>query len=564
MIGHAATEPDLEILEPPPFDSSIVVELLRAFAKAVRAHQLYLPNNPMHTRAIDAAKSAFLGVWQEDDSLTLQVTESELRWHGRAMMEEPDRTSDSIPWLLYKDGVRELVFRAGFENDELLILLTLMQRARLASEEDDDLLTLLWEHDFSFLQYKYVELGSLFGASVESIRGEVPERIVSPGEVEAEVQMLASSSVARMDEYDSTLYFLDDHEIQYLRDEIRSDFSSDMKAQVVASVLDTFEQEVDPTVREEIAGILDNLFLLFLSLTQFRTAAYLIREARITAERATDVHLGQRQRLLQLSDRLSDKEVLEQLLEALEETPLRPPQTDLHELLGQLKPNALESVLKWIGKSRNTELRALLESAASKLASGHTAELVRLISSDDEIVAFEAVRRAGAMKTGAAVSALTGTIQHGSPEMRLASVAALSEIASPGALQVLERALEDEDRDIRIATVRVLGLKQHRGALRPIEAHLRSKGLREGTLAEKMAFFETYGILCGDEGVPMLAEILNTRRRLLGGREDGELRACAAMALGKIGTDKAMGALQKALADRDVIVRNAVSRAVRG
>ena len=73
MIGHAATEPDLEILEPPPFDSSIVVELLRAFAKAVRAHQLYLPNNPMHTRAIDAAKSAFLGVWQEDDSLTLRA-----------------------------------------------------------------------------------------------------------------------------------------------------------------------------------------------------------------------------------------------------------------------------------------------------------------------------------------------------------------------------------------------------------------------------------------------------------------------------------------------------------
>jgi HEAT repeat protein len=167
------------------------------------------------------------------------------------------------------------------------------------------------------------------------------------------------------------------------------------------------------------------------------------------------------------------------------------------------------------------------------------------------------------MKSSAAVSALSGTIEHGSPEMRLASVAALSEIASPGALQVLERALEDEDRDIRIATVRVLGLRSHRGALRAIEAHLRTKALREGTLAEKMAFFETYGTLCGDDGVPMLAEILNTRR-LLGGREDGELRACAAMALGKIGTETAMGALQKALSDRDVIVRNAVSRAVRG
>jgi HEAT repeat protein len=111
--------------------------------------------------------------------------------------------------------------------------------------------------------------------------------------------------------------------------------------------------------------------------------------------------------------------------------------------------------------------------------------------------------------------------------------------------------------------VKVLGSRNHKPALRGIEARLRTREFREGTLAEKMAFFETYGALCGDKGVPMLADILNTRR-ILGGREDGELRGCAAMALGKIGSEKAMMALQRALADRDVIVRNAVSRAVRG
>lgn len=562
MISQTVIEEDLDLPEP-PFDASLVSEVLRSFGKAARAHQLYLPNNPMHARAMDAAKSGFASMWKETESLTLQVTESDLRWMTRPLMEEPDRTSDSIPWLFYKDGIRELVFRSGFENEELLLLLTLMQRARLASAEDDDLLTLLWEHDFNYLQYKYVELGALSSASVESLRGEIPERIVAPGEVENEAQLLASSSVAKMDEYDSTLYFLDDHEIQYLRDEVRRDFANDMRSQVVASLLDTFEQQADPTVREEIAGILDNLFLLFLSLTQFRTAAFLIREAAITADRTADILLGQKQRLTQLSHRLSEKGVLGQLLEALEETPLRPPQNDLHELLSQLKPVALETVLAWLSRSRNAELRALLESGASKLASTHTSELVRLIASEDELVAFEAIRRAGAMKASAAVSSLAGVIEHGSPEMRLAGVAALSEIGSPGALQVLERSLQDEDRDIRIATVKVLGSRGHSGALRGIEAHLRTRALREGTLAEKMAFFESYGMLCGDKGVPMLAEILNTRR-ILGGRDDGELRACAAMALGKIGTDTAMRALQKSLADRDVVVRNAVSRAVRG
>ena len=77
-----------------------------------------------------------------------------------------------------------------------------------------------------------------------------------------------------------------------------------------------------------------------------------------------------------------------------------------------------------------------------------------------------------------------------------------------------------------------------------------------------MAFFETYGSLCGDAGVGFLSEILKPRG-LFQRREPSELRACAAMALGKIGTPRAMEALQKAGSDGDLIVRNAVSRAIR-
>ena len=74
-----------------------------------------------------------------------------------------------------------------------------------------------------------------------------------------------------------------------------------------------------------------------------------------------------------------------------------------------------------------------------------------------------------------------------------------------------------------------------------------------------MAFFESYGTLCGDTGVEFLDGLLNSRR-FLGKREPSELRACAAVALGKIGTDRAMEALRRSGNDSDVIVRNAVSR----
>ena len=46
---------------------------------------------------------------------------------------------------------------------------------RLASADDDDLLTFLWEHDFSRLQYRYIDLAESSG-SMEVIRGEQQER----------------------------------------------------------------------------------------------------------------------------------------------------------------------------------------------------------------------------------------------------------------------------------------------------------------------------------------------------------------------------------------------------
>ena len=552
-------------LDEPPIEIAAVTDVLRQVGKAARAQQLYASNNEMHARAMKTVGDSFKALWTRLPSLNLQISDSTFSWEGHTVMEEPGRTSDSLPWLFYKDGVRELTMQPGFEDEELNVLLGIVQLTRLAFAEDDDMLTRLWEREFEFLQYKYVELAVEVGAPLSATHGTVPgATIASPRAFESEQsEVVSSSSFARMDEYDSTLYFLEESEIDYLQREISDDFSSDLRSRVVASLLDTYECEFDPTVREEIATILEQFFLVLLSLGHFGPAAYIIREAKVTARRAQNVLDGQKQRLLALADGLSDVAAIEQLLQTLETTALRSPQNDLHELLMQLHPRALASILAWLGRSRNAELRALLESAASRMASSHTTELVQLMASEDRVVAFEAVRRAGSMKGAAAVPALARVITQGTPEMRVAAVTALSEIGTPGAMEAVVRALDDEDTDIRIAAVRTLATRGHSMAVARIEACIRAPAVRDGSLAEKMAFFETYGSLAGEAGVGFLSAILKPRG-LFQRREASELRACAAIALGKIGTPRALEALQTAGSDGDLIVRNAVSRAIRG
>src|SRR6266513_3081163 len=561
MTTSVPTKIGVDELDEPSFPIVYVTDLLKAFVKAVRATQMYLPNNPMHTRALDAVKDAFGVVWQHTDQLVLQVVETHLDWEGRIVLDEGERTSDNIAWLLYKDGIRELTMLQGFEQEELAALFDLLQRVRKATDADDDLLTLMWEREFVTLQYRYVDLAQDFGPGVESMeRAEQKEKILSPAQAEAGLES-TQSSIAKLDDFDSTLYFLDDREVEYLQQEIKREFSTDLRPAVIASLLDTFENQKDPTVREEICGLLDYFLLVLLASAQYRNAAYLLREAGVTANRAAEILEPQKQRLTQLNELMSDPKPLGQLLQALEDSPLRSPQHELDELFGILQPRALETILSWIGRSNNPQLKMLLEGAATRLAANSSAELIRLIGSDDEAVVLEAIRRAAALKSPAAVPALGKMLTVGEADMRLAAVTALNDIGSAGAMQMLERALTDEDREVRVVAARAIGARRAKAALPRIEAAIKGRDLRESNLTEKMAFFETYGLLSGETGVALLDGIVNAKG-IMGKKDDPEFRACAAMALGKINSQKATDSLNRATGEKDVIVRNAVSKAI--
>lgn len=543
--------------------------MLKLFVKAVRAHLLYLPNNPTYQRSIEVLRAAFLPIWDQVDYLALKVSEDAFTYNGEVVMVEEQKSSDNLPWNFYKDGVRELRFHRDFELEELNKLLDILQRVRKASPEEDDLLTMLWEGEFIYLRYQYVDL-ALEPASplepgdpLEVVRRKDDEEEVSPNAVRQASSTPTSTEVVNMADFDSSLYFLDDREIDYLQSAVKAEYLREHRTNVVTILLDIFELQTARNTREEILSLLESFVLHLLSGGRFGIVAYLLRELATTGTRARDLDATIRERLNELPARLSEGETLSQMLQALDESSDLPPQEDLTELFEQLRPTALQTVFAWVSRLQTPRLRSLLEEAAGRLASANTAELVRLVTSTDPTVAIEAIRRSGALKTPAAVVPLGKVLQEPDAQLRLAAVQALTDIGSAGALQVLERAVDDTDRDIRVATARALAAKAYRPALARLENAVKGKQLRERDLTEKMAMFEAYGSLCGDGGIGLLDGILNSKG-FLGRREDPELRACAARALGRIGTPKAQESLRQSSNDKEIIVRNAVNQAMRG
>jgi len=535
---------------------------MQVLSKGIRATQLYLPNNPVYQRAVDNIRAAFRQIWQATDDLVFDVGETELRWEDNVVYSQ-DQRNESIAWTLFKDGVRSLTFRPGVEETEIVRFLGVLQQARnLQADAPDDLLTLLWAQDFQFVAYTFRELASENAVPIE--KGEtIPS--TPPSQIQHRVQEEAPpkrEGLVSIDDFDTTLYFLEDNEIDYLKKDVDREYSQDLRRNVLSMLFDLLELQTYGTVRAELISIVENFIPYLLGAGDFRSVAYILRETRAILQRAREIIPEHRKTLEGLPGRLSQRDALSQLLQSLDEAAMHPTEEELAELFQELAPEALPTLMGWIAKLHNERVRDLVQAAAARLAQANAGEVLKALGGEDSAAQLEMVKLAGRLKLPGAPDGMEPLLASGDRALKLAVVEALTAIASPSALRLLERAIDDGDRDVRIAAVRFLASRGYRNAAARVEAIVGGSKLRNADLTEKMAFFEAYGALVGAKGIAALDKLL-VAKGLLGKREDPETRACAAMALGKIRTPEARAVLERASQDKEPLVRNAVTRALR-
>jgi len=550
-----------------------VEELLSTLVKAGRAFQMYLPNNPMYHRASANIAAAFTPVWGATDELVLTVQETDFIWEGEVVYHQLSK-ADSLAWTLYKDGLRSLTLRKGVEQEELTRFLGVVNRVRgLSPDAADDLFTLLWTEEFQYIDVRFTESAQEYGtgelvpqaehAAGATLAAEVKADLAEGAGEEAAESPERPKGVVDVDEFDSTLYFLDDEEVQRLSAELEHEYSRDLREASLTALYDLFEAEGEPEVREEILGVLEALFPGMLNAGEFRASATMLRETRLLTERSPGLSGDHRERLVKFVEELSQPAIVGQLMQALDEGTGRPSDADISELLRELRPEALSTLVEWSPRLTSSSVRRLVEEAVEHLASAHQAEVLRLIRAGAAESLPGAIDLAGRLKLEGAVPGLGEVMENPDAALRLAATEALVEIGSPGALVILEKAVGDDDRGVRLAALKALTARGYKGALRRVEEVVQGKGRKDLDFNERRAFFEAYGAIVGPAGLPVLSDLI-AKRGLFRRKKSAEVRMCAALGLGRIGTPEARAVLESVAEDSDRQVRNAVTAALRG
>ncbi len=566
-----------------------VRDVFVTLTKALRAYQLYDPGNPVYKRFVANLREAFAGIWESRGRLEILVDESRLTWMGDVVYSNANR-SESLAFVFYRDGIRELTFSKGLEGGELERLLDALHRAKNVRGEGDDLVTILWDLDLKHLSYGAVDvLGDgidlpgpseaqafdprailagldLVPPGVEEDSGpEGDDDEDDDGEEEAGQaggSRPASKTVAKED-FNPTLYALDPAEREYLARELRKEMERDLRAGVLNGLLDRLEEPAREVRQEEILGVLRTLLPNFLSQGALTPAAMVVQE--LDAIRRRDGILNERAQELAdgILDDLSSAESVTEIVRSIEDGTFPPDATELRALLRFLRAEALSPLLQGAENASSKDAQRLLRQAIHGIAEANRSAVVGLLDSPDSSVLIGAIRMIGQLELVDAAASLVRLLDHPHPEVRRTVVEVAELIPSSILAGGLQRVLQDPDWSLSLSAARALGATKYAPAAAALRDMVERKDVRSAEIGDKLPYFEAYAQVAGDASIPYLDRILNGKG-FLGRRESSDLRACAALGLGKVGSPAATGALERARGEDDPVVRSAVNRALRG
>ncbi|MCO4773129.1 MAG: HEAT repeat domain-containing protein [Deltaproteobacteria bacterium] len=135
-----------------------VAQLLYNFAKTARSFGFYARDNAAIASFIAELEEGFSAVLDEVGAIRLVVGADRFVWKGEDVYLNGDREK-GLPFRLFRDGIRGLVFKPGLESKELLELLDVLSQRQSTgrSAEEDDVVTMLWKLSLNSVSYEAVE-----------------------------------------------------------------------------------------------------------------------------------------------------------------------------------------------------------------------------------------------------------------------------------------------------------------------------------------------------------------------------------------------------------------------
>lgn len=525
-----------------------VKDVVSAFVVALRNYSLYPRNHSVRRNSVRKVQSLLEGFFERHHyALRLDIQKESLLFK-KEVVHQGQTEVDDWAFILFRDGIQWLEFQEGVDSAEITAFLKILNSCKKLKEEaESDLVTALWEQEFSGLRYKAVELNwdakpvdlSLPRARYEE-RGGAQDQ-----EMEGEEQANTAVVEFLKDGAESRLK-LTSKEVETLQAMISEEEDRDTYQDLLDVVLAILDDQDEERVFTEVLNFLVNEFKDILEEDEFRFAykfLWSLSRARLSYKserRWAGPLLDQFFRMISSPEILGVLSQIWPTMDTLDKERIGL----LRQVLLLLPAEAISTLAPMLLEIRSWSVQRQLMEVIGILAKRDLRPLERLLNRPEEFLVKQLVFIMAHLNDGRVDKNLRKMTHHPSEQVRKQALKSLL-TRDPNTIEELFPFIEDPGESVERLMLDTLGKAKNPVAERLLLEYLEQKKFRISDPQHLLNCYRTLGRCGSSRSTPFLERLLFERGWM---PDFGKSihRQGALKALHLLGTNEALGVLEKA------------------
>lgn len=558
-----------------------VHEILSLLARSVSSIKIFSLNHATTRRLVDALWDQLSRFLERHNKLEIGIREYSF-FHEDRLVYREEKALKSLPFLLYKDGTKKILFDKGLRREELLDFLLLLKEAFEARQDDLDLVHMLWERDYphircfapdSFLEAKIslnletqtpdVDISNLSSGSVEltsedrsSLMHSLDDGSAFSAEadpaLDLESSMAAGDGGARLSHEEDVI----------LKQMLQLNRKTCSEMEMVFLISEILYLETRPQQFSEALGVMDRIHQELIEKGRFDCAAQLLKNSYAAVARLSLEHPSPGSLISQFLDRARSSESFSLVKASVLQNRPRDFQ-DFFDYIRLLGPEAMLILGEIYDQLKTPSYTAALTEYLQSRVREDPASLLRLAVPSRPALTRTIINILG-IQAGEKAAQMLGSFREGwHKAIRLEAVRTLGGAAGEARSRVLADYLDDEDEEVRIAAAKNIRAFQDAILLNKVRDFILEKRFFKKSEQEKRALIDLLGRSRTTESLMLLEDLLKMKSGFRHRAKKTATRLAAAAVLGQVGTPEARNILERGSRRGNRKVRRACKEALR-
>jgi len=523
--------------------------LIQTFLKTLKAFRLYEANHSILSKFLERVRKDFDQYFDEFDSFSLQIGEHRLYYQGNVVYENQD-VKESLAFVFFKDGIRELQFSKGLEFREMIDFLNIVRKSDFLNRMEDDLVTLLWEKDFSHITFttvdEFLEGSGIFVPTTEEDlikRGEFKGSWEEWPKEKAEEGQAESSHVPMSEGLEQAINPAPGQSLvqacQLTPEErvaIHREAQQEQQSEYIYVLIDNLIEILlhlgeDMDSYENMISYFDRVIEYLLEQKEVGKAVALLKSLNDTMESMVlkDKQIFAIRRILEKSSSPHHLELLGKMMKGNGEVHSEP----ILQYLRFLTRQAVEPLCLLLGELESGKWRKTICDQVAELSREEIQPLSKFLSDRNPFLVCHILYILGRIGDPSTVKYLGNLVTHEDLKVREETLQVLNKFGEKGK-DLIQKFLRDSVSGIRGKAALLLARNAKVEAVKPLTEIILSEDFYKRDYEEKASFFRALGETGSKEVIPMLKKIAKKRRWFQKAKWD-EMRQCATNTLKMMG-----------------------------